>query len=95
MGVVFFIPLAMIAVYETTFMSRHAWMKHWWSGNDEGEDDRPEYRDPVVDETDGQGLVISKVPFTELVKMFPNTEQVCTIHALGSLAGANENFAVE
>jgi len=75
MGIVFFIPLTIIAVYESTFTSRNAWMRHWWSGNDEGEIDRPEYRDPEMDEAEEHGMVISKVPFAELVKMFPNTEQ--------------------
>ncbi|KAJ7786312.1 hypothetical protein B0H16DRAFT_1355621 [Mycena metata] len=70
---VFFIPLTMIAFYEsvTDQPAKHAWMKRWLSGNDEGEDDRPEYRDPEVDE----GRVISKVKFEELVKAFPNTNQ--------------------
>ncbi|KAJ7167506.1 calcium activated cation channel [Mycena filopes] len=81
MGVVFFLPLTMIALYEsvTEQPAKHAWMKRWLSGNDEGEDDRPEYRDPEVVDDDsggsGPGRVISKVKFEELVKAFPNTNQ--------------------
>ncbi|KAF7362699.1 hypothetical protein MVEN_00619200 [Mycena venus] len=78
MAFVFFVPLSMIAFYESVFEnggSKHAWMKRWLSGNDEGENDRPEYRDPEVDEQEGQGRVISKVKWEELIKAFPNTSQ--------------------
>ncbi|KAF7352544.1 hypothetical protein MVEN_01219700 [Mycena venus] len=78
MAFVFFVPLSMIAFYESVFEnggSKHAWMKRWLSGNDEGENDRPEYRDPEVDEQEGQGRVISKVKWEELIKAFPNTNQ--------------------
>ncbi|KAJ7930058.1 hypothetical protein B0H13DRAFT_1963066 [Mycena leptocephala] len=74
MATVFFIPLTMIAFYESVFqndLDKHAWMKRWLSGNDQGDDDKPEYRDPEVDEE----RVISKVKFEELVKAFPNTNQ--------------------
>jgi hypothetical protein len=47
-------------------------MKNWLRGNDEAEDDRLENRDP---EMDGE-LQITKVPFAQLVKAFPNTQQV-------------------
>lgn len=80
MGVVFVVPLSLIAFYESVLRSggsKHAWMKRWLSGNDEGEDDRPENRDPEVeDDGHGGGRVISKVRFEELVKAFPNTNQV-------------------
>ncbi|KAJ7368610.1 hypothetical protein DFH08DRAFT_831810 [Mycena albidolilacea] len=79
MGVVFVVPLSLIAFYESVLRSggsKHAWMKRWLSGNDEGEDDRPENRDPEVeDDGHGGGRVISKVRFEELVKAFPNTNQ--------------------
>lgn len=67
----------MIAFYESTFDRRkHKWMNAWFRGNDEGEEDRPEYRDPIVDDPACDGLVISKIPFEELIKVFPNTSQV-------------------
>ncbi|CAK5262811.1 unnamed protein product, partial [Mycena citricolor] len=72
---VFFVPLAMIALHESlTEESRHTWMKRWLSGDNEGEDERPEHHDPVVDD-DPVGRVISKVPFEDLVKAFPDTNQ--------------------
>ncbi|KAJ7180384.1 calcium activated cation channel [Mycena crocata] len=76
MAIVFFVPLTLIALYESVAdANKNAWMKRWLSGNDEGEDDRPEYRDPDVDDGEGRGRVISKVKFAELVKAFPNTNQ--------------------
>jgi len=76
MGTIFLNPLAKIAFYESTFDRRkHKWMNAWFRGNDEGEEDRPEYRDPNVDDPACDGLVISKIPFEELIKVFPNTSQ--------------------
>lgn len=76
MGGIFLIPLATIAFYESTFDRRkHKWMNAWFRGNDEGEEDRPEYRDPSVDDPACDGLVISKIPFEELIKVFPKTSQ--------------------
>lgn len=77
MGTIFFIPLSVIALYESSVEhSRYAWVD-WLRSNDEGEADSPKNRDPQMEEDDDSGLVISRVPFTELVKVFPNTEQVC------------------
>jgi hypothetical protein len=76
MAVVFFIPLSIIAVFESTFRARrNRWMSNWLSGNDEGEVDSPTNRDPIVDDREHDGLKISKVPFSELVKAFPDTTQ--------------------
>jgi len=47
-------------------------MKNWLRGNDEADDDQLENRDPEVE---GE-LQITKVPFAQLVKAFPNTQQV-------------------
>lgn len=52
-------------------------MENWFRGNDEGSEDTPENRDPSVDDPRCHGLEISKVPFEELIKVFPNTAQVC------------------
>lgn len=74
---VFFVPLAIIAFYEATFDSnKHTWMKNWLRGDDEGEADSPRNRDPEVDDPECEGLQISKVPFEELIKVFPNTQEV-------------------
>ncbi|KAJ7490323.1 calcium activated cation channel [Mycena galericulata] len=76
MAVVFFVPLTLIAFYESVVdTDKHKWMKRWLSGDDQGDGDRPEFRDPEVDKADEGERVISKVPFEELVKAFPNTNQ--------------------
>jgi hypothetical protein len=81
MGIIFFIPLVLIASFESTFDTRkHTWMETWFRGNDEGVEDTPEYRDPAVDDPQCAGLQISKVPFSELIQVFPNTSVVCFIY---------------
>ncbi|KAH9482548.1 Calcium channel YVC1 [Psilocybe cubensis] len=76
MGFIFILPLTLIAFVESTFDRRkHTWMENWFRGNDEGSEDLPENRDPVVDDPNCQGLEISKIPFEELIKVFPNTVQ--------------------
>lgn len=77
MGTLFFIPLTFIATYEALFdREKNAWMNSWFRGNDEGADDTPENRNPAVDDPACEGKQISKVPFEELVKVFPNSTQV-------------------
>ncbi len=75
MTVVFFIPLTGIALWETQ-IDPHAtkYMRDWFAdGVDEGEEDEPSNQNPEVDE---DGLTISRVPFAELVKHFPNANMV-------------------
>ena len=77
MGIIFFIPLALIAFFESTFDKQgHAWIETWFRGEYEGSEDRPENRNPQVNDPNREGLEISKVPFEELIKVFPNTGQV-------------------
>jgi hypothetical protein len=79
MMVIFFIPLSLIALFESTLSTtRNSWVKHWLRSNDEGEADDPSNRDPQVEEEgeDGEGLVISREKFSDLVKVFPDTQQV-------------------
>jgi hypothetical protein len=80
MGIVFFIPLSIIAVYESVFKPGcKTWISRWLRGIDEGDPDVPENRDPVMDSdnvAEGEGLVISRVKFSELVSVFPNVQQV-------------------
>jgi hypothetical protein len=71
MATAFCLPLSVIAFYESTIRTN----KNWLRGIDEGEADAPEHQDPEVDNED-EGLSISKVPFAELIKVFPNTQQV-------------------
>jgi hypothetical protein len=72
MRIIFFVPLTFIALFETSNMTK-SWMVN--SAN-EVDTENPVVLDPVVEGPDaGQGLEISKIPFEELVKRFPNTEQ--------------------
>ena len=71
----FFLPLSLIAIYEAIGGGhQNTWMTKWLSGDDQGEEDYPETRDPEVQEPDGHK--ITKVPFEELIKVFPNTQEV-------------------
>ncbi|RPD66965.1 calcium activated cation channel [Lentinus tigrinus ALCF2SS1-7] len=75
MRVLFFIPLCAILLYESHLdPARNHWVKDWFSSADEGGSDAPHWRDPEVSGDDAdRGLQISKVPFDELVAMFPDT----------------------
>ncbi|KAF9076993.1 calcium activated cation channel [Rhodocollybia butyracea] len=78
MSVLFFIPLTLIALYEALVKHHHGhgWMTNWLRGENEGDDSYPETTDPEVDGADATaGRSISKVPFNELIKAFPNTAQ--------------------
>ncbi|KAJ6628925.1 hypothetical protein B0H10DRAFT_2160819 [Mycena sp. CBHHK59/15] len=95
MAGIFFVPLTLIAFYESALdTNNHVWMKRWLSGNDEGEGDRPEDRDPEVDEGNGMGRVISKVPFVELVRAFPNTKQSSEALMLKEIVGLKKQLAL-
>lgn len=86
MSFIFFIPLTAIALYESTFSSdfgrKNGWIDSWFRGDDEGAEDTVENRNPVVDDENCRGMEISKVPFEELIKVFPNTAQVRTSFSL-------------
>ena len=91
MGTIFFIPLTLIALYESRFdrTKENAWLKNWFHGDDESSDDSPANRNPVVDDPQCEGLQISKVPFEELIKVFPNTQMVSSSGWLQVVDGAN------
>lgn len=77
----FCVPLALIALYEASLgEQQNTWMTKWLSSDNQGDEDYPETRDPEVNEPDG--LKITKVPFEELIKVFPNTQQVRLIRNL-------------
>ncbi len=78
MGTVFFIPLCVIALFESQLNpSTHGWVKDWFSSSDDGGEDAPHFQDPVVMGEDAErGLRISKVLFSEIVKQFPDTTHV-------------------
>ncbi|KAH9977639.1 calcium activated cation channel [Lactifluus volemus] len=72
MTVLFFVPMAIVALYEST-PSKNRWLDHFMTGPPLDEIDSAAARDPEVDGADAEnGLVISKVPFSKLVKAFPN-----------------------
>ncbi|KAH9927239.1 uncharacterized protein B0H18DRAFT_1084767 [Fomitopsis serialis] len=75
MMVLFFIPLCAIALYEAELdPSKNRWIRDFFTHPDEGGEDTPEFEDPGVHPGDrAKGLEISRVPFEELVKAFPDT----------------------
>lgn len=76
MTVLFFIPMMVIALYESTLWKKN-WLDDFIDGTPLDGDDNPAARDPEVDGEDARnGVAISTVPFSELVKVFPNTHQV-------------------
>jgi hypothetical protein len=82
MTVLFFVPIAVIALYEST-SSKNRWLDDFINGTALDEDDNPATKDPDVDEEDARnGVVISKVPFSELVKVFPNIHEVSPINGI-------------
>lgn len=71
----FFIPLLCIAFWETNLdEDTNMYMKNWFSPSDENEEENPEFQDPEVKGEGGK--VISKVPFADIVKRFPDTTVV-------------------
>ena len=73
MRTLFFIPLILIALYETYLDPRaNRFTKAWFEANEEGYEDDPECQNPTMPPNEQEGE-ISKVPFDVLVKAFPNT----------------------
>lgn len=81
MVVLFFVPLLLIAIWETNLdPTTNRYTKNWFLESDDcdaGED--PAIQDPEVEE-DG-GRTISKVPFEEIIKAFPDAKMVCLSNA--------------
>lgn len=75
MRVMFFLPLCAIALYEAQLdPAKNRWVKDWFTSSDDGGENVPHYQNPEVSGTDAdRGLAISKVPFEDLVAMFPDT----------------------
>jgi len=89
MSVLFFIPMTVIALYES-FSPKKRWLDDFINGPPLEDADSPHARDPDVGGEDAaSGLVISRVPFSELVKAFPNTHEssetsiIREIHQIG------------
>lgn len=76
MTILFFVPLTWIAMLESRQLwrnGRHATSRISSAPEDDNEVEDSANRDPEVDE---DGKLISKVPFEELVKQFPNVHMV-------------------
>ena len=79
MSVLFFIPMTIIALYES-FSPKQRWLDEFINGAPLEDEDSPLARDPDVGGEDAaSGLVISRIPFSELVKEFPNIHEVSPI----------------
>lgn len=71
MTIVFFIPLCLIAFYESQVIHSRGGMLHDWFAQTSPEDDEdPSVINPTSDDPHGE---ISKHDFKELIKCFPNT----------------------
>lgn len=77
MLIIFFIPMICINLFEAVFdPNRNVWLRDWVNVTITS-NDSPDGRDPKVTGKDAErGLVISKIPFTELIKEFPKTTMV-------------------
>lgn len=77
MLVLFFVPMALISFVEAVIdPNRNSWLREWVH-TAIAPGDTPDARDPQVTGKDAErGLVISKIPFTELIKEFPRTTMV-------------------
>lgn len=74
MSVLFFVPLLVVALFESQIDARaDRFIKNLYDHIDEGEEDDPGNQNPTTDREDG--LEISRVPFDELIKGFPNSYQ--------------------
>jgi hypothetical protein len=77
MLVIFFIPMVFIGFFEAVIDPNRNVLLREWVHTTLTSDDTPDARDPRVTGKDAdRGLVISKVPFTELIKEFPRTTMV-------------------
>ncbi|KIJ56958.1 hypothetical protein M422DRAFT_23093 [Sphaerobolus stellatus SS14] len=70
MLVVFFIPLTVIALYESRD-KKSSYFRDWFERANGEIDNSDEAKNPEVDDEDGRQ--ISKVQFEDLIKVFPNT----------------------
>lgn len=69
MSVIFFVPLSMIALFESQIAhTRSDKLRAYFSGPAPEEEGDPKIEDPGTDDPNGE---ISKVSYEELVKVFP------------------------
>ncbi|KAI0321937.1 calcium activated cation channel [Amylostereum chailletii] len=92
--VLLFIPLTGIALFETTGRRENEWLTAFFSGGFE-DDDSPAARDPTVEGQDAdQGLKISRVPFSELITVFPNTHESSETNIVKEIHGLKAQLDV-
>ena len=83
MATIFLIPLSIIALIEASQeVKKRTWIENWLLGDEDIELDSAEIRNPEVDDPACRDMQISKVPFEELIKVFPNTQQVRSVNGL-------------
>ena len=87
--VVLFIPLSVVALLETQIRSSHVWMNGTAGIDTEDDDAQPEARDPPAGE---DGLVISRVPYQDLVTAFPNTHESSEASILREIRSLKEQL---
>ena len=77
MRVFFFIPMICIGLFEAVFdPGRNIWLRDWVHVTITSVD-TADAKDPKVTGKDAEGgLVMSKIPFAELIKEFPRTTMV-------------------
>ena len=88
--------MCIIALFEAQLNpDKIHWVKDWFSSPDDGGEDAPHFQDPEVSGQDAdRGLVISKVPFRDLVARFPDTTHVSALFAVFSSSTGLNSVAV-
>ncbi|KAF8622048.1 hypothetical protein AX15_007201 [Amanita polypyramis BW_CC] len=93
MSFIFFIPLSIVAMYEAEREAkRGSWIERWLLGYENGEEDSPRTRNPEVDDPTCPGKKISRVPFEELIRAFPNTQQSIDATILNEIDGVKQQL---
>ncbi|KIL70252.1 hypothetical protein M378DRAFT_183807 [Amanita muscaria Koide BX008] len=93
MTTMFCIPLSIIAIYEASRESRKGtWLQNWLAGDDT-DLDAPEIRNPEVHDPACPDMQISRVPFEELVQMFPDIQQSIEATILTEVNGVKEKIS--
>lgn len=92
MTVIFFVPLSMIAIYESGVVhARRGLLHDYFADPMPEDDDDPKIMNPEVNDPNG---IISKIPFDELVKAFPDTTASTSATILKQLHKVDERLKV-
>ena len=75
MTIIFFVPLTCIAIWESLLENgKNHFVKDWFAPDNDDEFELQDAKDPEVEEE--SGARITKVPFNDLVSIFPNAYMV-------------------